>query len=108
MTTSPCKDVTVGGCFMKEDNVIETVSLPISVELCQDICSHTTNCTVFRHNAEYCTLLREDYRQECHNAGGPPVNTPLLFYYLMLFELVLSNLKLGIYMFHRKIPLTHV
>ena len=88
--------------------MIQTVSLSISAELCQDLCYQSTNCAVFQHSAENCTLLREDYRQECHNAGGPPVNTPLLFYYLMLFELVLSNLKLGIYMFHRKIPLTHV
>ena len=74
MTTSPCKDVTVGGCFLDEDNVIQTVSIPISAEACQDLCYHTTNCTVFQHNAENCTLLREDYRQKCNNLGGPLVN----------------------------------
>ena len=69
-----CKDVTVGGCFFKGDNVIQTVSLSISAELCQDLCYQSTNCAVFQHSAENCTLLREDYRQNCHNAGGPSVN----------------------------------
>ena len=69
-----CKDVTVGGCYFKGDNVIQTVSLSISAELCQDLCYQSTNCAVFQHSAENCTLLREDYRQDCHNAGGPSVN----------------------------------
>ena len=59
---------------MKEEFVIETIVLPISAELCQELCYESSNCAVFQHSAENCTLLREDYRQDCETAGGPSVS----------------------------------
>ena len=68
-----CKDVTVGDCPLDDDYVIQTVSLTMPAELCQDLCFQQTNCVVFQHNAENCTLFREDYRQHCKTSGGPSV-----------------------------------
>jgi hypothetical protein len=59
---------------LKEEFVIETIVLPISAELCQELCYESSNCAVFQHSAENCTLLREDYRQDCETAGGPSVS----------------------------------
>ena len=69
-----CKDVTVGGCFFKEGDTIQNYSVSFNAETCQGFCYETTNCEVFQHSAENCILLREDYRQDCHIVGGPPVN----------------------------------
>ena len=69
-----CKEITVGDCPLKEEFVIETIVLPISAELCQELCYESSNCAVFQHSAENCTLLREDYRQDCETAGGPSVS----------------------------------
>ena len=65
--------MTVGGCNLKEEDVIKEVDLAIDEALCQDLCSQTTNCAVYQHRANQCTLLRQDYRQDCTNAAGPPV-----------------------------------
>ena len=68
-----CLDVTLGGCSLNEDDVIKVVELAMDKGLCQDLCSQTTNCAVYQHKSDRCTLLREDYRQDCSNAAGPPV-----------------------------------
>ena len=69
-----CKGVTVGDCQLLDEYVIETLSIGISADLCQDICQQKTNCVVFQHSAENCTLLTEDYRQDCGTSGGPTVS----------------------------------
>ena len=69
-----CKGVTVGDCQLLDEYVIETLSIGISADLCQDICQQKTNCVVFQHSAETCTLLTEDYRQDCGTSGGPTVS----------------------------------
>merc|ERR1711971_735239 len=69
-----CKGVTVGDCQLLDEYVIETLSIGISADLCQDICQQKTNCVVFQHSAENCTLLTEDYRQDCGTSGGPTRN----------------------------------
>jgi len=70
-----CKDTTVSGCSLREEDVIETVTLSIDEALCQDLCFQSTNCAVFHHTKDNCTLLTEDYRQDCQNAGGLPENS---------------------------------
>ena len=67
------KTTTVSGCSLREEDVIETVTLSIDEALCQDLCFQSTNCAVFHHTKDNCTLLTEDYRQDCQNAGGLPV-----------------------------------
>ena len=69
-----CKDVTVGDCSLDEEYVIDVLTLPISAEQCQFYCNTLTDCVVFQHNSENCTLLKEDYRQSCKSSGGPAVN----------------------------------
>ena len=69
-----CKGVTVGDCQLLDEYVIETLSIGISADLCQDICQQKTNCVVFQHSAENCTLLTKDYRQDCGTSGGPTVS----------------------------------
>ena len=82
-----CKGITVGDCQLKEEFVIETIVLPISAELCQELCYESSNCAVFQHSAENCTLLREDYRQDCETAGGPSVSSKLFH---LLWDVILG------------------
>ena len=74
-----CKDVTVGDCNLENEYVVQVIQLPISIEQCQFFCNSLTDCVVFQHKAESCTLLREDYRQQCKSAGGPTVISKLRF-----------------------------
>ena len=69
---------------MLDEYVIETLSIGISADLCQDICQQKTNCVVFQHSAENCTLLTEDYRQDCGTSGGPTVSNMAHFLYRFL------------------------
>ena len=76
---------------MKEEFVIETIVLPISAELCQELCYESSNCAVFQHSAENCTLLREDYRQDCETAGGPSVSKILSVFLAIFLETLLAK-----------------
>ena len=68
-----CKDITVGDCALNDDYVIQTIELPMSIDICQKSCFQIETCIVFQHTAANCTLFTQDYRQECKSAGGPPV-----------------------------------
>ena len=58
-----------------DEHVIETISVAIDVDQCQQICFQYVNCKAFQHNAANCTLFSEDYMQNCNTAGGPMVMT---------------------------------
>jgi len=66
--TGLCEEVTVGGCNLK--GVIETYQLNIDESECQVLCYTSTDCAVYQHKEDTCTLLREDYRQDCQTSGG--------------------------------------
>ena len=68
-----CKDITVGDCALNDDSIIQTIQLPMSVDICQETCFEFETCTLFQHTPANCTLFTRDYRQECKSAGGPPV-----------------------------------
>jgi len=67
-----CKDVTVGDCELQKEQIILR-TLISDASLCQFFCNTLTDCSVFQFNESNsnCTLLKEDYRQECKSSGGP-------------------------------------
>ena len=69
-----CKDVTVGDCELKADQIVFS-SIISDAGLCQFFCNTLTDCNVFQfHEAEQnCTLLKEDYHQDCLSSSGPEV-----------------------------------
>merc|ERR1712126_381909 len=80
---NPCKDVTFGDCAIKKSNVLSKTSQR-SVQLCNEKCYNTYNCTTYRYNKQTkeCTLTNNenfitgDYRQNCHIYAGP-VDKPI-------------------------------
>ena len=71
-----CKDVTVGDCELKADQIVYT-SIISDAGLCQFLCNTLTDCNVFQfHESEQnCTLLKEDYHQDCQSSSGPEVSS---------------------------------
>ena len=71
-----CKDVTVGDCELKADQIVYS-SIISDAGLCQFLCNTLTDCNVFqfRESKQNCTLLKEDYHQDCKSSSGPEVSS---------------------------------
>ena len=69
-----CKDVTVGDCEINHDDVILSDFVD-DAYLCQSCCNIVTGCEIFRFNGtdHKCTLLKDDYHDDCRSSGGPRV-----------------------------------
>jgi len=69
---NPCKDVTFGGCNL-QGSVLSKKQVQ-TVQLCNEECYNTDNCTNYRYNNENkeCTLTTKEYRRfECNIHAGP-------------------------------------
>jgi len=70
---NPCSQMSVGMCERGEDNVIQTLALPL--ELCWKTCGRSDICHFWRHdfkdNKHECQLLMTDYHQDCSSFAGP-------------------------------------
>jgi len=77
---NPCKDVTFGECDPNsgESKVISMNSLQ-SVQLCNEKCYDTLNCTTYRYNnqTKECTLITGDFRFFCNIKAGPVDKNPV-------------------------------
>jgi len=72
---NPCKDVTFGECDPNnsKSNVI-SINTQQSVQLCNEDCYNTSNCTIYRYNnqTKECTLITDEYRiRDCNIIAGP-------------------------------------
>lgn len=70
-----CEEVTVGDCTINLDEIIQEVTIFKDVDDCQHYCHGLVDCVLFRFDGKSCTLLHNDYRKDCHVAGGPYYNS---------------------------------
>jgi len=73
LQANPCAQMSVGDCTRDDENVIQTLPLPL--ELCWTTCNRADNCHFWRHdlinNQHECQLLKTDYHQDCFSFAGP-------------------------------------
>jgi len=71
---NPCKDVTFGECDLNNSNSkVISINTQQSVQLCNEDCYDTSNCTTYRYNnkTKECTLITGEYRASCNIMAGP-------------------------------------
>ena len=68
-----CKDITLGNCLLREEYIIQSIPAS-SVAICQEACFVFADCKIFNFDGTMCTLLNEDYRQECGTTAAPFVS----------------------------------
>jgi len=77
---NPCKDVTFGECNLTGSDVVLSKTQVQTVQLCNEKCYNTDNCTNYRYSNETkeCTLTTNahgDYRLwKCNIRAGPMDN----------------------------------
>ena len=73
----PCKDVTLGDCTYKKDDISDIIFSP-DASNCQSVCNIFADCFFFHFDRskknENCVLLKESYRQRCESIASPIVN----------------------------------
>ena len=70
---SGCKDISVSGCSVDEEYLIQEVLIFQTIEQCQYYCNLLNNCLTFRFDGEKCSLMKRDDHKDCLISGGPPV-----------------------------------
>jgi len=72
---NPCEDVTFGECNPNRhpDSIVLNRKPQQTIQLCNEECYKTNNCTNYRYNNETkeCTLMTEEYRDFCDIFAGP-------------------------------------
>ena len=75
--TGPCKDVTLGDCTFKQDDISDIIFSP-DASKCQSVCNIFADCFFFHFDRskkdENCVLLKESYRQRCESIASPIVS----------------------------------
>merc|ERR1712212_1396956 len=78
MLRTPCKDVTFGGCDLQESKISSKKPVQ-TVQLCNEECYNTDNCTSYRYinETKECILATNTtvkYRSWCNIRAGPMDN----------------------------------